>query len=393
MNNQLKIYLLTLIGFLVGTSQFIIAGVLDKIAESLSISIASAGQLVTIFAIASAIGTPIISLLISKYSLKKQLLMAIFIFLTGVFLTPLNLGYEVLMIARAITGIGSILFVVTSYVLASKLAKKGKQGSAMANIALGFSLSLVAGIPLGRMIANIYDWQMIFYIVGTLVFLSSFLIMIYFEDKKAQKKSTIKEQISILKDTRVSLSLAITVFVFITFSAINTFITPLIFSIEKVSENKIAFIFLILGIASVIGSKAGATLADKIGVSKVLLSTLIVIVLSLIAMDFFSLSLNIFIILLTIWTVTIWMFGPTQSFNLSTLVPSHSSVLLSLNSSFVQIGFALGAFLGGICIKSFSIHSILNLGVVSTLIALVLYYILHYKLKIYSKRRVESIHS
>ena len=72
MTNQLKIYLLTLLSFFVGTSQFIIAGVLDKIADSLNITVSSAGQLVTIFALASAIGTPILTMLVSKYSLMLR---------------------------------------------------------------------------------------------------------------------------------------------------------------------------------------------------------------------------------------------------------------------------------------------------------------------------------
>lgn len=372
-SNQLKIYLLTLLSFFVGTSQFIIAGVLDKIADSLNITVSSAGQLVTVFALASAIGTPILIMLISKYSLKKQLLIAIFIFLVGAFLTPLNLGYEILVLARAITGIGTILFVVTSYILAGQLSGVGKQGSGMSYIALGFSLSQVAGVPLGRMIANIYDWQMIFYIVGVLVFFGSIFIMVTFQEKASQKTPSIKEQINILKNKKISLSLTVTVFAFITFSAITTFITPLIFSIQKVDEHTIALIFTILGIASVIGSKSGATIADKIGVQKVLLSTMSIVVISLIIMNIFSHSIIIFVIMLTIWNIAIWMFGPTQGLNLSKILPTHASILLSLNSSFVQLGFALGAFLGGIVINQFLINSIILMGIISILIALILY--------------------
>ena len=372
-SNQLKIYLLTLLSFFVGTSQFIIAGVLDKIADSLNITVSSAGQLVTVFALASAIGTPILTMLISKYSLKKQLLIAIFIFLVGAFLTPLNLGYEILVLARAITGIGTILFVVTSYILAGQLSGVGKQGSGMSYIALGFSLSQVAGVPLGRMIANIYDWQMIFYIVGVLVFFGSIFIMVTFQEKASQKTPSIKEQINILKNKKISLSLTVTVFAFITFSAITTFITPLIFSIQKVDEHTIALIFTILGIASVIGSKSGATIADKISVQKVLLSTMSIVVISLIIMNIFSHSIIIFVIMLTIWNIAIWMFGPTQGLNLSKILPTHASILLSLNSSFVQLGFALGAFLGGIVINQFLINSIILMGIISILIALILY--------------------
>lgn len=119
----------------------------------------------------------------------------------------------------------------------------------------------------------------------------------------------------------------------------------MIFSIQKIDEYTIALIFTILGIASVIGSKTGATIADKIGVQKVLLSTMCIVVISLIAMNIFSQSLIIFVSMLIIWNIAIWMFGPTQGLNLSKMIPKYSSILLSLNSSFVQLGFALGAFL------------------------------------------------
>lgn len=81
----------------------------------------------------------------------------------------------------------------------------------------------------------------------------------------------------------------------------------------------------------------------------------------------------IFVLMLTIWTISTWMFGPTQSLNLSILFPNHASILLSLNSSVVQLGFAFGAIFSGISIDRFSINSIILLSVISTLIALFLY--------------------
>lgn len=372
-NNILKIYLLVIISFLVGTSQFIIAGVLDKISISLNISISTAGQLVTIFALASAIGTPILSILISKYNQKNQLILALIIFLIGIFLTPISNNLDFLLIARAITGVGSSLFVVVSYTLASQLAKEGKQGSAMSNIALGFSLALVLGVPLGRAVTNFYDWHMIFYIIGVLVFIGLIFIFFIIPNVKGKEKIPLKEQIKLLKNKKVVHSLTITLFVFITFSIISTFITPLLFSIEKIEEHKIGIIFLVLGIASVIGSKLGASLADKIGIPLVLTTTMLIIIITSILMFIFSDSLFIVTILLTIWTLAIWMFGPTQSFNLSKLIPKVSSILLSLNSSFVQLGFAIGAFLGGIVINLLSIKFILIIAAIGTFIALLIY--------------------
>ena len=90
-------------------------------------------------------------------------------------------------------------------------------------------------------------------------------------------------------------------------------------------------------------------------------------------MNIFSESLIVFVSMLTVWNIAIWMFGPTQGLNLSKMIPTHASMLLSLNSSFVQLGFALGAFLGGLTIEKFSIHSIMYLGVIATIIAFGVY--------------------
>lgn len=374
-NNNLKIYLLTIISFLVGTSQFIIAGVLDKIAESIGISVSLAGQLITVFAIASAIGTPIVIMLISKHNQRTQLLIALFIFLIGIFLTPLAFGFNFLILARVITGVGSSVFVVVAYTLASNLAKEGKQGSAMSNIALGFSLSLVLGIPLGRTITFMYDWHMIFWLIGILVFLGSIVIYFVIPTFKGQEPMPLKKQFLLFKDLKVTLTLGVTLFVFISFSIISTYITPFIFSIEKVSEHQIAIIFLIFGIASVIGSKLGASLADRIGVLPVLLGTILVIILSLGTTFIFMDSLEFVVGMLSIWTIALWMFGPTQSLNISRLIPNTSSILLSLNGSVVQLGFAIGAGLGGIIISAFSIKSIIWIAILCGITALVIYFI------------------
>lgn len=372
MPNIIKIYIITLMSFFVGTSQFIIAGVLDKVAASANINLSSAGQLITSFALMGVIITPALTLFVSKYSLKIQMSIAVLIFLIGTILTTISLKFEILILARAVTGIGSIFFVVVAYVLAASLAKVGKEGSAIADVALGFSLSLVFGIQIGRYIANLYGWQMIFYIIFSVVLIGWIVLILIIEGKKPKEIPGIKEQISIIKNKKILISFIITVFVFTGFSALNTYITPILFSIENLSEHNISITFLILGIGSMIGSKSGATLADKVGVLKILLSALCVVILSSIAMAFLSFSMNYFLIALTIWTTAMWMFGPTQSFNLSRLSPQNASIILSLNSSLLQVGFGLGAFFGGAILEHFDPKTILIFCAVIAVVSFVL---------------------
>ncbi|KRF09890.1 MFS transporter [Paenibacillus sp. Soil787] len=87
MNNTWKIYLLTLISFLVGTSQSVISGILDEVAASVGVSLSAAGQLITVFALATAIGSPVVMLATAKIGRRKQLLLALAIILLGIMLT------------------------------------------------------------------------------------------------------------------------------------------------------------------------------------------------------------------------------------------------------------------------------------------------------------------
>jgi MFS transporter, DHA1 family, putative efflux transporter len=93
-------------------------------------------------------------------------------------------------------------------------------------------------------------------------------------------------------------------------------------------------------------------------------------------MYIFSASLLITIIMLILWTVAMWMFGPTQSFNLSTLVPNVATILVGLNSSIVQIGFAVGAAIGGVVISIFSIDAIIPIGIISVIVAIIIFSLL-----------------
>lgn len=372
MSNQRKILVLMLISFFAGISQFIIAGVLDKVAYSLGVSAEYAGWLIGAFAISGSIGAPLLALLLSNKSLKRQILYALGIFLCGTFMTSLHLGYGSLLFARVLSGIGTIFFVVVAYLMAASLAGKGMEGKGMSYIALGFSLSQVIGIPIGRMVAGLYGWQTIFCIIGFFVCIGVILIYVFFEEQIiTQSSQNLKEQIKIIKEKSVILSLFVTALAFLGFSMITTYLIPLLTSLRNLDAQSITLLFFAFGVASMIGSRMGASIADKVGVSEVILATLAIMIVFSILMKFASFWC--FVILLSIWMISIWAFGPTQSLNLAKLLPNNALLLLGLNSSFVQVGFALGAFLGGFCIRHFGISSILTFEIIALSLAFLIF--------------------
>lgn len=374
MNNDWKIYMLTIICFVVGTTQFSIVGMLDKIAASVNVSISTAGQLVTVYALSNAIGTPLVVMATSKMNQCKQLLLALTIILVGIIFMLILPGFGFLMIARIILGVGSGVFVVNAYGVAAKLASPGRQGSAMSNVAMGFSSSLVFGVPLGRMVAGSYEWKTIFWIIEVFCLLALVIIQKAIPAFEGEASIPLSKRFALLKNPRIALMLSVTLFVFIGFSVIDTYITPFLIAAMPMMQDKISIILMILGVGSVIGSKTGGLLADRIGISRTIFSAMSVQMFALVLISLGSSRVVMLaVILLMIWEIACWTFGPTQNFNLVSLAPEVSSIALSLNSTFVQIGFSLGAGIGGIIIGGWSVMAITWISALSAAVAILVF--------------------
>lgn len=371
MSSNSKTYMLTFISFLVGTSQFVISGILDKVADSVGVSLSAAGQLITVFALATAIGTPLVMVATARMGQRKQLLLALMITLFGILLTIALPGYAFLLLSRIVLGIGSGVFVVTSYAIAAKMAPAGRQAGAMANISLGFSASLVFGVPIGRIVTAVYDWKMIFWVIGIFTLLGIFVIAKVIPTMKSEISVPLGKQLALLKNPKIATSLGVTFFVFIGYSVVNTYIAPFLSSVMSLSGGMVSVILFVLGIASLIGSKLGGFLADRIGASRTLVISMLVHALSLALLFAASGSTFAAIPLLILWTSAAWTFGPTQNFNLLSLAPEASGIMLSLNSTFVQLGFAVGAGVGGIAVGGASILSICWIGAAAVVLAVV----------------------
>ncbi|MFU1996152.1 MFS transporter [Priestia megaterium] len=374
MNNSWKIYMLTLISFVVGTSQFVIVGTLDKVAASVDVSVATAGQLITVFALGNAIGTPLVMVTTSKMDQRKQLVLALAIILLGIIGVIALPGFGLLMASRVLLGIGTGVFVVTAYGIAAKLAAPGRQGGAMANVAMGYSSSLVFGVPLGRMIASSYDWKVIFWGIGLFSLLAIFAVVRTIPVMEGEAAVSLSKRLALLKNPRVALTLGVTFFVFISYSMLNTYITPFLTAVMPTMKEKLSMILLAMGIASLIGSKVGGLLADRIGIVRTLVGSMAVHIISLVLLSTVSGFgwVMVTIPLFMIWEIAAWTFGPTQNFNLISLTPEASSIVLSLNSSFVQLGFAAGAGMGGIVAGRSSILEISWVGATSVVVALLI---------------------
>ncbi|MDN3014590.1 MFS transporter [Paenibacillus sp. BSR1-1] len=358
MSNTAKIYILALISFLVGTSQYIISGILDKMADALGVSIAAAGQLITVFSLAYAIGTPILMVLTAKMERRKLLIYTLFVFIVGNLLSVIVPGYGLFLIARIIMALSTGVAVVTVLSIAAKIAPANKKASSIATVVMGFTASLIIGVPIGRFITSTYGWKFVFIGIALLVLLVIFIVLNTIPKMNGDASIPLTRQIAMFKKPKIALALSITFFLMTGYGIIFTYLSPFLVNSVGMSEHLLSITLLVLGVASLFGSKLGGLSADKRGVIFTLKRGLLVNVTSLVVLSFISHSIIAVFIILTVWSFAGWSSGATQQYNLATISPESSDVLLGLNQSMMQLGFAVGAGLGGVIVGQISLSSI-----------------------------------
>ncbi|MGN7938729.1 MFS transporter [Virgibacillus sp. 6R] len=371
MSNTLKIYILAIVSFLVGTSEYIISGILDTIADSLEITLAAAGQLITIFSLVYAIFTPILMGITSSIDRRKLMIFSLGLFVIGNILAFILPGYGLFVVARVVMALGAGMVVVTALTIAAKIAPEGKQGSAIATVVMGFTASLIIGVPLGRIISSLLGWKVIFAGIALLGILAMIIIRASIPLIKGDKPVPLVKQLALLKKRRVIIGLAITFFWLGGYSIAYTYLSPYLLNISGIEEKLLSGVLLIFGIASLFGSKFGGFSTDRWGVQKTLLGGMSLHIITLILLSLVTNSYISVLIILILWSFAAWSSGPTQQYNLATIEPESSGILLGLNQSVMQLAMAAGAGIGGIFVEKVSLSSVTWIGALGVTIAIV----------------------
>ncbi|GAB1528986.1 MULTISPECIES: MFS transporter [Brevibacillus] len=376
MKSTWKVYVLALISFLVGTSNYIVSGILDRIAETLGTNVAVAGQLITVYSLAYAVGTPILMALTAKMDRLKLLLYSLGLFIAANLLTFIMSDFGFFITARIITALGAGVVTVNALSIAAKIAPPGKQASAIANVTMGITASLIIGVPLGRMIASAFGWKAVFLAIAIVGGLAMLVIAAVIPRMQGDKPIPLIKQFALLKKPQVLVALAITFFWLGGYSLVYTYLSPFLLEVTHLHESLISAALFVFGVASLIGSKVGGYSADKRGIKYTLVSGMVLHVISLILLSLVGQSVIAVFAILILWSFAAWSSAPAQQFNLVSLVPESTGVMLSLNSSMMQLAMAVGAGIGGLIVNRVSLASITWFGVLGVLISIIAVFVL-----------------
>ncbi|PAF33382.1 MFS transporter [Paenibacillus sp. 7516] len=370
MSSSLKVYILAIVSFLVGTSEYILSGILDKVAGSFDVSLAAAGQLITIFSLVYAVFTPILMAVTASMDRRKLIIIGLGIFVISNILAFTLPGYGLFVVSRIIMAIGAGIVVVTALNIAAKIAPAGKQASAIATVVMGFTASLIVGVPLGRITADTLGWKSVFGGIALLGIIAMIILAFAIPRIKGDAPIPLRQQLSLLKKPKVALGLSITFFWLGGYSIAYTYLSPYLLEVSGLGDKYLSGALLIFGIASMIGSKIGGFSTDRWGVHRTLSGGLALHIVMLILLSVVTHTLLGVMIVLLLWSFSAWSSGPTQQYHLTTIEPEASGVMLGLNQSMMQLAMAAGAGVGGIAIETISLTSITWIGAAGIAIAI-----------------------
>ncbi|WP_163873027.1 MFS transporter [Paenibacillus favisporus] len=370
MTSTWKIYILAIISFLVGTSEYIVSGILDKIADSMGITVVAAGQLITVFSLTYAIATPVLMALTARWDRRRLMITALGIFVVANILSFVLPGYELLLASRILMALGAGMVVVTALSIAAKIAPEGKQAGSLATVIMGFTASLIIGVPLGRMVAAAFGWKAVFIGIALLGIVAMLIISVTIPRIQGDAHVPLRQQFSLLKNPKVALGLSISFFWLGGYSVAYTYLSPYLLQISGLQESLLSTALLAFGIASLVGSKVGGFSADKKGVTFTLLSGMTLHVIALILLSLAGHSAFAVFAILILWSFAAWSTGPAQQYNLVTIKPESSGVMLGLNQSMMQLSMAAGAGIGGVVVSGVSLSAVTWIGAVGVLVAM-----------------------
>lgn len=372
MTNKVKVYMLAFISFFVSTSEYVIAGILDNIAQWAHISVSAAGQLITVFAIANAIGSPLFVMAAVKMDRRKLMIVSLWIVVLGSILTITLPGFGFLIISRIVLAIGAGVFVIAAKTIAAKLAPPGKQAGAIGTVILGFSASLIVGVPIGRVIASSLDWKFIFVGIGILSLFAIVAVYRMIPSTKGENSIPLGEQIALVKTPMILTGFGITFFWQMGYAILYAYIVPFLLDVATMEKNQISLALFAFGIATLVGSKFGGFLTDRIWIPRSLLTGMGFHVVTLVLLSMMAQSAAITIPLLMLWGFSAWSSGPGLQFHLVELAPEASGIMLSLYGSVLQLSIAAAGGIGGLAADSYSVHAVSWTAVVSVAIAVIL---------------------
>jgi predicted MFS family arabinose efflux permease len=357
-----SLYILALGAFAVGTEGFMIAAILPSIAHSLSTNVQAAGQLVTIFALTYAASSPLLTALTAAWPRRRLLMLSLAGFVVANLVAAAASGYWQLAGARVLLALAAGIYVPNANAVGSALAPAAYRGRALAIVNGGITVAVAVGVPAGAFIGAHFGWRATFIGVAGLAAAALLVLAISLpREIAAGAPASLKTRLAVVATPGVFPTLVTTTLWATGAYAVYTYVSPFLASAAGLAPEKTGLVLTLLGVCAAGGVTVSGYANDRFGTRRVQAVALPVLALTFASLTLAALTwaphaLAPILPLVALWGLSAWGFFPPQQARLVDVAgPAHAPVVLSLNASFMYLGFSLGAALGSIVITLTSV--------------------------------------
>ncbi|RML86842.1 MFS transporter [Pseudomonas savastanoi] len=342
----LSLLILALSAFAIGTTEFVIMGLLPDVAADLGVSIPGAGWLVTGYALGVAVGAPFMAMATAKLPRKAALVTLMGIFIIGNLLCALASYYNVLMFARVVTALCHGAFFGIGSVVAAGLVPTNRRASAVALMFTGLTLANVLGVPLGTALGQYAGWRSTFWAVTVIGVIALIGLIRFLPTNRNEEKLDMRAELAALKGAGIWLSLTMTALFSASMFTLFTYIAPLLGEVTGVSPKGVTWTLLLIGLGLTAGNVIGGKMADR-RVSSTLIAVFVSMAVISTALSWTSAALIPTEITLFLWAVAAFAAVPALQINVVTFGKAAPNLVSTLNIGAFNVGNALGAWVGG----------------------------------------------
>ncbi|MCD2518644.1 MFS transporter [Massilia sp. G4R7] len=356
----LALWALTLSAFAIGTTEFVIVGLIPTIAASLGVSVPSAGLLVSLYALGVAVGAPVLTALTGRVPRKRLLIGLMMLFTLGNLVAWMAPGYAALMAARVLTGLAHGVFFSIGSTIATSLVPKEKAASAIALMFTGLTVALVTGVPLGTFIGQHFGWQATFLAVsllGVLAMVGSWILVP--NDIASPKPASLPTQLAVLRKPRLLLVYAMTTLGYGGSFVAFTYLAPILQEVSGFAASSVSLVMLVYGVSVAAGNIWGGKLADRKGPLAAL--QIVFALLAAVLLVMACTAPNKWLVLATVLAWGAVAFGNVPGLQVYVVqraerdAPGAVDVASGLNIAAFNVGIALGAWGGGLVVAHFGL--------------------------------------
>ena len=345
--------------FAIGTGSLIITGILPDLATGFGVSVDSAGLLISVFAIAYAIGSPVLSTMLGTVDRKLVLIGAMVVFGLANLGAALATGFQGAMIARIVMAFAAGVYMPAANAVAVALAQPERRARAIAMVTGGMTVSLILGVPLGTFVVGFGGWHLAFLLVTLFSALALVGLVVKLPSGLPRGANSLQERLDVARRPDVLLALATTMLWTTGAFTLYTYIAPFLSAHAGITGAWLSAALVVSGIGAALGNQFGGIASDRFGPERTLMVVLGVLAAALVAASLVavmlpaSVALFVIPVILLIWSGAGWAGHPSQMSRLAAMAPDAAVVALSLNASALYVGIAAGSALGQQTLRHF----------------------------------------